>query len=506
MTGFARTGEKWIRVRGIELLSARSVNRPAAWRLDRPCHGKDKAGRGGDMYIETGLIDPDVLAVCRGLTDKGFAAYLVGGAVRDLLRGLAPGDWDVATSARPEQVRALFPGSLPTGIRYGTVTVRLGGSRVEVTTLRGEGAYGDGRHPDQVVFGSSIEDDLARRDFTVNAMAYDPETGRLIDPHGGLRDLRRGILRTVGRPGRRFAEDALRMLRFYRFVATLGLRPARAAERAMDPTLLGRISPERIRDELFRMLLASAPGPALAGLAATGLLARIVPELPAEPADRVLRHSLAAAEAIRPELHLRLAALLHDIGKPATRTVVRGEIHFYGHDEVGAEMAGAVLARLRCPTRLAEIVRVLVRLHMFQLPAQAGDAALRRLLHKAGSPRRLRDLVELRRADIIATGGAYWRAAGSWRELRRRVEEVLAAGNGFSLRDLAVDGRDVMRALGIGPGPEVGRILRGLLERVLDDPSLNDEERLLSLAREITSRNTAEGPALAERGDRQPPS
>ncbi|NLG83340.1 MAG: CCA tRNA nucleotidyltransferase, partial [Firmicutes bacterium] len=202
------------------------------------------------MVIDPAQIPPEVTAVCRRLHTAGFAAYLVGGAVRDLLRGQQPSDWDVATSARPEEVLGLFPESLPTGLKYGTVTVFWEGVRVEVTTFRAEEAYTDGRHPDRVVFGVSLVEDLARRDFTVNAMAYDPLTGHLIDPYGGRRDLARKIVRPVGDPARRFQEDALRMLRLYRFAATLAMRPDSQAEKAIVPSLLAPVSPERIRDEL----------------------------------------------------------------------------------------------------------------------------------------------------------------------------------------------------------------------------------------------------------------
>lgn len=435
------------------------------------------------MAIDPRAIPPAVVAICRELGMAGFSAFIVGGAVRDLLRGRPPGDWDVATSARPEEVLALFPGGLPTGLKYGTVTVIRDGLRVEVTTFRAEEAYEDGRHPERLVFGVSLEEDLARRDFTVNAMAYDPLSGRLVDPHGGRRDLARKIVRTVGDPAVRFREDALRMLRLYRFAATLGMRPDPAAERAIMPALLGRISPERIRDELAKLLLAPKPDAALRGLADSGLLATIAPEFTAADRD-LLRHSFAAAQEISPSLHLRLAALLHDLGKPAARVLVEGEVHFYGHDEIGAEMARSVLTRLRFARDLVETVVHLIRLHMFQLPLPPSEAALRRLLKKAGGPERLRDLLELRRADILATGRISWPTAVRWQELVARIEEFLAARPVFSLRDLALDGYDVMRILGIGPGPAVGAALHALLERVLEDPALNNREDLERILRE----------------------
>ena len=435
------------------------------------------------MTIDPARIPPEVVAVSRELKQAGHEAYLVGGAVRDLLRGRVPPDWDLATSARPEEVLALFPGSLPTGLKYGTVTVLRGGLRIEVTTFRGEEAYTDGRHPDRVVFGVSLEEDLARRDFTVNAMAYDPLGHRLIDPYGGRRDLARKIIRTVGDPACRFQEDALRMLRLYRFVATLEMRPDPKAEKAVLPALLERVSRERIRDELEKLLLAPRPLPALWGLARSGLLTVIAPEF--EPMDRaLLRHSFTATQEIAAVLHLRLAALLHDLGKPATRRVVGGKLHFYGHEELGAEMARGLLSRLRFAGETVARVTLLIRLHMFQLPFPPSEAALRRLLQKAGGPENLRDLLELRRADILATGRFSWPDALRWREVTARVEDFLATRPAFSLRDLAVDGHDVMRLLGIGPGPAVGAVLRELLAAVIENPALNNRADLERLIRE----------------------
>ncbi|MGE5598830.1 MAG: CCA tRNA nucleotidyltransferase [Bacteroidota bacterium] len=444
------------------------------------------------MGIDRQAIPPAVWSICAALRTRGHDAYLVGGAVRDLLRGVRPQDWDVATAARPEEVLEAFPGSLPTGLKYGTVTVRRDELNVEVTTFRGEGSYGDGRHPDEVAFGLSVEEDLARRDFTINALAFDPLRGTLVDPFGGLRDLRSRRLRTVGAAEERFREDALRMLRFYRFQAVLGFRPDGGAVRAIQPDLLRRVSQERIRDELGKLLPAPYAGGALRGLASTGLLAVFLPEAAACAAvaqgwfhrHDVLEHSIRAVETIRPELRLRLAAFLHDIGKPPTRTADgRGGVHFHGHDVRGGEMAEAALTRMHFPGDFAASVARLIRLHMFQLPPHPTEAALRRLLQKAGGPGGLRELLELRRADIVATGRLNPLGARYWSQLRNCAEEVIAAGGAFSLRHLAVDGWDVMQVLGLPPGPEVGRILKRLLEKVIEDPALNERARLEEILR-----------------------
>ena len=442
-------------------------------------------------------IDPAAAAVCAALREHGHEAYLVGGALRDLLRGAAPKDWDVATSALPDQVLGIFPRVIPTGVKYGTVTVLQGEAKIEVTAFRSDGAYSDGRHPDRVVFGASIEADLARRDFTINAMAYDPVDRRLVDPFGGRQDLRRKILRTVGPPADRFTEDALRMVRYFRFLAVLELRPDSETVQAMRPSLLALVSPERIRDEMNKLLPAAKPVPGLQGMADAGLLAEIVPELLAGQGltqgsyhrHDVMRHAFLAVEAIRPVLVPRLAALLHDVAKPSTRREDGQDVHFYGHDAAGAAMAEGILSRLRYPNDLTERITGLIRLHMFQLPIHPTGAALRRLLRKAGGPEPLRDLVELRRADIVATGRSYGQAAQVWRELKARVEEVIAAGAAFSLGDLAIGGDEVMRLLGVGPGPEVGRILNRLLEMVLEEPALNTREKLLASAASFSGRS-----------------
>ena len=435
----------------------------------------------------------EVLAV---LAAAGHEAVLVGGSVRDLLRGERPGDWDVATSAAPEVVAGLFPGSTWLN-RFGTVTVTPPGARpIEVTSYRSETGYRDRRRPDEVRFGVALERDLERRDFTVNAMAWRPVNlssgeGELVDPHGGRADLAAGILRAVGDPGARFDEDALRVLRAVRFATGLGMRlePATAdAMRAAAPTVAG-VSGERLRDELLRILgdPVVAPSRALRLMLEAGVLAAVLPELAALagvpqgkplPGD-ALDHSLRTMDALPAgDPVLRLAGLLHDLGKAVTQA----EGHFIGHEETGAEMAAAVLDRLRLPHADVSRITHLVRQHMFAYAPDWTDAAVRRFVRRVG-PDALDDLFALRAADNLASGLTE-PARGGIDELRSRIADVAAAAP-LATHQLAIDGFDLQAALGLPPSPEIGRLLGELLEATIEDPALNERETLLDLARRL---------------------
>ena len=434
-------------------------------------------------------IPQAVLEICTTLRAHDYQAYIVGGAVRDSLQGQAPGDWDVATDALPTQVLSLFPKTIPTGIKYGTITVIKEALRVEVTTFRSEGIYLDGRRPEEVSFSKSIEEDLERRDFTVNAIAYEPETQQFIDPHGGRRDIRRRLLRTVGEPQERFREDALRMLRFFRFLATLEFRPHQRTIAAIEPALIRNISPERIRDELSKLLLAPSPGHILLLMHRTGLLQEIIPELTRGQGITqgsfhrfdVLDHSLQALDNSLPRLDLRWAALLHDVAKPVTRMEDASGIHFYGHDIEGGKLARVILTRLRYSKQFTDKVALLVRWHMFPVHAHSTDKALRRFIRKVGKDHVL-DLMEVRRSDIIALGKQTTYAGWAhWQTLRNRLAEIIDSDAALSVSDLAIGGREVMDILDIAPGPQIGIALEWLLEKVLDDPSLNQGAELTAL-------------------------
>jgi putative nucleotidyltransferase with HDIG domain len=447
-----------------------------------------------DRLVIGDLPQPVVDLLAR-LEEHGHTAVLVGGCLRDLLSGVAPKDWDVATSAPPEAVAALFPGASWEN-RFGTVTV-LEPIRIEVTTFRVEGGYRDRRRPDEVRWGSSVEEDLARRDFTMNAVAWRPvdldaRAGTLIDPFGGAADLRAGLLRAVGRPERRFEEDALRLLRAVRFAACLDLRidpPTEAAIQLLAPTAAS-VSGERVRDELLRILACrDAPSVAFVLMERLGLLPVLLGELAAlraipqgKPlAGDALEHSLRTADALPPsDPVLRLAGLLHDLGKATTMA----DGHFTGHEQVGAELAEAVMRRLRFAN--AEIDRVigLVREHMFGYTPEWTDAAVRRFIRRVGASA-LDDLFVLREADAAASGGPV-----SLDELRGRVTAELDSSP-IEQRQLAIDGDDLQRALGLGQGPLIGRLLARLLDAVLEVPSRNEPEQLLQMAREMLAAGAA---------------
>ena len=450
------------------------------------------------------LVPSAVLGVLRTLRDARKQAWLAGGAVRDLLRIAQgekltpPQDFDVATDALPEEVQRLFPRTAPTGIAHGTVTVLADEQhKVEVTTFRGEGPYLDGRRPSSVTFLGDIEGDLARRDFTVNAMAWDPIAGELRDPFGGAPDLRRGLLRAVGEPLDRFREDGLRPLRAVRFASTLRLALDRRTERAIPQALdvFSKVAWERVREELSKLLVRSdPPSRGLRLLRRTGLLARIVPELlegvgfeqNQYHAYDVFRHTLRAVDFAPPDLTVRLAALLHDVGKPrsAQPRGPRGDHTFYQHEFLGEEMAREILLRLRYPNREAERVALLVREHNWYYLPEWNDATVRRTIARIG-PDALPDLWALRRADLEARGRLVAEGLANQQQVEARFEAELRRAAVLKISDLAIGGEEVMAVTGIAPGRRVGEILTALLDRVLDDPDLNTREALMRLASEM---------------------
>lgn len=433
-------------------------------------------------------LPEEVAGIARRLTAAGHDVYLVGGAVRDALLGRTPHDFDLATDAHPDRVLTFFPGAVADDAAFGRVLVQ----GTDVLTLRREGEYKDRRRPSRVTFSRSIRADLARRDFTINAMAVDLRTGALLDPFLGREDLAAGLLRTVGRPERRFEEDALRILRAVRFRAQLGLSFHPALARALSDAgrgglALPALSAERIRDELTAALTAPGSGGALRDLARYGLLGQVLPEcLPMVGCEQrnpmhlfdVWEHSVRSVEAVAPKPRLRWAALLHDVGKPACRTVdAEGMTHFYGHETAGAELAGRLLRRLRFPDVFVARVTGLVRHHMFSYNPETRVGAARRLVLALG-PDGARDLLELRRAD--RQGSRWGQGYGPEGErLLVHLRDLEAAGERFELRDLAVDGRDVMTVLRLAPGPRVGQILRDLHQLVLDDALPNRREDLV---------------------------
>lgn len=422
----------------------------------------------------------------------GHDAFVVGGCVRDSLAGLVPHDWDICTSAPPQEICRVFadiPQALP-GIEYGTVTLLLESGPCEVTTFRVEQGYSDGRRPDGVSFTSRLEEDLARRDFTVNAMAWNPWQG-LQDPFGGQKDLAAGRLRCVGRPEVRFAEDGLRILRGLRFYSCRGLVPDEECARGLhaEKHRLARVSAERCFAELWRLLTGNQVEQVLNEYA--DVFFELLPELapmagfeqhnPYHCLD-VWRHTARAVANGGGDPVVRLALLLHDMGKPASFFMEDGVGHFYGHASRSRDMAGPLLERLRAPARLTKEVCRLVELH--DTPIQATRPAIRRWLNKLGEVQ-LRRLLAIHRADALAkTAHVLAQRLAILDPAEEILGELLAEDACFSLKDLAVKGGDLLAA-GIPQGPQVGRLLQKLLEQVLAEQLPNQKEALLRAALEL---------------------
>ena len=423
--------------------------------------------------------------------------------MRDVLLGRAAKDWDLTTDARPDRMLHLFPGAVYENA-FGTVAIRRDGEVMEITTFRHEHEYADFRRPHRLEFGDDIGLDLARRDFTVNAIAWGLEASAdpraepaIVDPYDGLADLDAGLLRAVGDPDARFREDALRMVRAVRLAATLELEvePATRSAIAANASLVAHLSGERVGAELSRLLAAPRPSIGLRLAQETGLLAVISPELAAQhglPQNKIdgedlWDHTLRSVDAAPPERPIvRLAALLHDIGKPATRA----DGHFHHHDAVGAAQAEELLRRLRYPRAAAEEVVHLVRHHMFTVDPDASDAAIRRFIKRIGRDR-IDALLELRRADDIGSGRPA--ESPSLVAFRARIEAELAAAAALDRYALKIDGTDLMRELGLQPGPRLGRVLDELVEQVIADPALNEAPTLLLLAQGMLAEMQDEG-------------
>jgi len=464
-------------------------------------------------------IPPHIVEVCRKLRQAGFEAWLVGGAVRNLILGTPVKDFDVATSGQPVEVTRLFgkKRTIPTGEKHGTVTVltdRPDGERepVEVTTYRGEGAYSDGRRPDSVEFVRALDEDLKRRDFTMNAIAYDPVDDKLEDPFGGCEDIARRLIRAVGVPLERFREDGLRAMRAVRFAAQLKFALDPPTEQAIPQAIdvFKKVSAERVRDELVKILSSETPSIGLELMRTTGLLKEVIPELLEGVgmhqnrfhSHDVWHHTLAAVDAtpLAPETPagspfiVRLASLMHDVAKPRTAAPKPDsptENSFYRHEHVGADLADQILRRLKFSTKEREHVVNLVRNHMFWYSAEWSDGTVRRFISRVG-PESLDDLFALRSGDVRARGKGE-EPGVEIDELKQRIKSELEKQSALKVSDLAIGGADVMRILDCKPGPVVGEVLRRLLERVLDDAELNSYEKLEALVPEVASDLKANG-------------
>jgi len=462
-------------------------------------------------------IPKEVSRVTDTLKNAGFEAYLIGGCVRDLFIGREPKDWDVTTNASPEEIIPLFPKTFYEN-EYGTVgivneevsleTLKI----IEVTPYRLEGPYSDFRRPDKVIFSQSIQDDLKRRDFTINAIAYDVENGEIVDPFSGVADLAKKQIKTVGDPDARFSEDALRLLRAVRFHVELNfiIEKETSASIAKNSHLIEKISMERIRDEFVKIIMSPSPMEGLEMLHDLGILKYIVPEAESgigieqnkAHAFDVWTHLLKtlqhAADKGYP-LHVRLAALFHDIGKPATRRwdEEAKQWTFYGHDVVGSRVTRKVLDRLKFSRETIDKVVNLVRWHMFFTDTEKiTHSAIRRLLVNVGKDN-IWDLINVRLCDRVGTGRPKENPY-RFRKYQAMIEEVQR--DPISVGMLKTNGEQIMDILKIEPGPVIGQILNVLLEEVLDDPKLNTEEYLNKRIMELNEMKADDLRKLSEKG------
>lgn len=438
-------------------------------------------------------IPSPVEALRAKLQAAGHCAVVVGGCVRDSLLGQTPHDWDMATSATPEEMKTALPGVrlLETGIRHGTLTALTEGMQVEITTFRQDGDYKDGRHPEAVRFTPSLEEDLARRDFTINAMAYSPQLG-LVDCFGGREDLKNRVLRCVGEPRRRFSEDALRIARAMRFAAVLGFSVEEDTARAMLELKenLSQVAVERIWQEWRRLLCAPHAAEVLREFASIAF--QVIPEL--EPCaacvqhnphhfGTVWEHTLKALEYPQTELPVRLAVLLHDVAKPRCFAIdEKGIGHFYGHAAQSSQMADAICRRLRMDNALRERVAVLIRYH--DGPMVGNETLVRRRLRQLGEEAFFQ-LLAVQQADTWGLAEPYpSQRLPLLKETEEQARQILREGACFSMKQLAISGRELLAA-GFAPGPEMGRVLRRLLEAVSEGEIDNNLEDLLNFAQRI---------------------
>jgi len=446
---------------------------------------------------------PDyVLKTTKKLDSQGYEAWIVGGSIRDLLIGKPAYDYDIATNAPPEKVMEIFRRAIPTGIKHGTVTVLSGGHSIEVTTFRTDGEYSDSRHPDEVAYAESIFEDLSRRDFTINGIAYNPVTAMLIDPYSGREDINREVIRTIGNPVDRFREDGLRPYRACRFASQLGFKIEENTFKAIALCLhpASKVSAERIRDEFIKILQSPKPSRGIELLRMSGLINIFLPELLTGYGINqnkyhrydIYYHNLYTCDAADPDdYRIRLAALFHDIGKYYAKkeieekNAVKKSV-FYNHEIIGGGITRKIMRRLKFSNQDIKTVTHLIKNHMFHYTYQWTDGAVRRFIRKVGMEN-INALFELRRADRIGNGLKKGESR-SVINLRKRIEKVIEEENAITVKDLTVNGYDIMREFSLKPGPLIGRILSFLLEEILDDPSKNEYEKLLLLARDYNSR------------------
>jgi len=440
-------------------------------------------------------IPEDLKNVIRVFKKNSKQCWLVGGALRDAFLGRETDDFDLATDALPEEVVKMFHRTFPTGMRHGTVSILLGTHQFETTTLRRDGRYSDGRRPDEVSYSQNILEDLARRDFTINAIAWDLINHRLLDPHNGREDLKKHLIRAIGTPSERFHEDALRAIRACRFASQLNFQIHQTTMNAIDAALswVPSLSAERIWEELKKILCSPQPSIAFNLFNESGLLAILLPELEAcvgirqknSDARDVFQHMLSVCDmADSGNFAVRAAALLHDIAAPLFQGVdADEEASIHQHAARGADISDGILRKYRASNAVRERITRLVRQHKFSYSSEWTDATIRRFMARAGLDI-VDDLLALRRADVLAN--ADWLpddAENQLAELEDRIRGILAVQGVFTVGDLALDGYSLMNELQLKPGPLIGRLLRHLLDCALDNPKHNEKARLLELSR-----------------------
>jgi len=447
----------------------------------------------------------EIQEIIKKLNSSGFQGYAVGGCVRDLLLGKEPKDWDITTNAKPEEIQKLFPEHVYENT-FGTVAIKTGSEKpelalVEVTPYRIEGKYTDKRHPDNVKFADKLEDDLSRRDFTVNALAMDID-GKITDLFNSQKDLRSKVIRTVGGPGERFGEDSLRLLRAVRLATILGFKIEKKTLEAINKNAdwLLAISKERVRDEFIKIINSDNAYDGIILLWETGLLKHVVPELlEGVGVEQNLHHIYTVWEHITRALkyaseknysiEVRLASLFHDIGKPRSKRGEGRNSTFYGHEVIGAKMVAEIMSRLKFPKDQAEKIIKLVRYHMFYYnPEEVTESSVRRLLVKIGLEN-IEDLIKVREADRIGSGRPK-AVPYKLRHLQYIVDKV--SHDPISVKMLKVDGEDVMKELNTQPGPKIGLILNYLLAEVVDDPTKNTRECLEQRIHELDKKSPEE--------------
>lgn len=439
------------------------------------------------MNIE---LPSEVAYIINTLEECGYEAYAVGGCVRDSLLGTPPKDWDICTAAVPEQTMKCFSGQriVETGLKHGTITLVLDQKPFEITTYRTESGYSDNRRPDEVEFVKDLKEDLARRDFTINAMAFSPSKG-VADYFGGKSDIRQGVLKCVGDASKRFEEDALRIMRALRFAAVLGFSIEAGTAEAMleNRGRLKNISAERIAAELSKLVAGKGAGTVM--MEHMPVIAEIIPELsPAIGFEQnspfhcydVLTHIMKSVDNIRPDVHLRLAMLFHDIGKPARYTERDGIGHFYGHPQLSADIAKDVLTRLKYDNNTINVVTQLILYHDADVLLKRKH--VKRWLNRIGEER-LRQLIEVKRADAAAQSERYYKGKTAIMDAAlQTMDEIIRQRECFALKDLAVNGRDLIEA-GVPEGALIGATLSRLMDMVIDEAAPNEKSVLLEIAR-----------------------